>query len=120
MQVLVDGNLVGSTRKHLTSAASEHLHCAEMAADCITAPDRDNSRDVDQEHVFLYKLVPGIVASSYGVSASCVYSLSFRACSQLAMYLKYACDVIPCRRYACSASRHKDALLCPLAFVMLW
>ncbi len=24
--------------------------------------------DLEQEHVFLYKLVPGVVASSYGVS----------------------------------------------------
>lgn len=27
--------------------------------------------DAEQEHVFLYKLVPGVVASSYGVSCSC-------------------------------------------------
>jgi hypothetical protein len=60
MQVLVGGQAstaAGGARSSLQQQQDEQ----EMGAAAGTV-------DLDDEHVFLYKLVPGVVASSYGVS----------------------------------------------------
>lgn len=60
MQVLVGG---GSSSGHAGGGSAASDTCLQQAQE-----RQAGVSDVEQEHVFLYKLVPGVVASSYGVS----------------------------------------------------
>jgi hypothetical protein len=60
MQVLVGGSGSGHTGGTSAAAAAGGTHLQQER--------QGGEVDPEEEHVFLYKLVPGVVASSYGVS----------------------------------------------------
>jgi hypothetical protein len=89
MQVLVGGHAIaaaGGARCSLQQQQEEQEQEMRAAAGSV---------DVVAEHVFLYKLVPGVVASSYGVSPQAEQTGScYHLCDVWHMRICWGCVAI--------------------------